>query len=53
MQTAQLSPKSVRTYVGTLQAIFAAAVDSDLLARSPVRARSLGLHTVRRPDRPS
>lgn len=51
MQAADLSPKSVRTYVGTLQAIFGAAVDSDLLARSPVRPRTLGLARVRRPER--
>lgn len=53
MQQAGLSPKSVRTYVGTLQAIFASAVDSDLLTRSPVRPRSLGLQAVRKPDRPT
>ena len=53
MQAAGLSPKSVRTYVGTLQAIFSAAVDSDLLARSPVRPRTLGLAPVRRPERPT
>ena len=53
MQSAGLSPKSVRTYVGTLQAIFAAAVDSDLLARSPIRPRTLGLAVVRRPERPT
>jgi integrase len=53
MQQRGLSPKSVRTYVGTLQAIFGAAVDSDLLTRSPVRPRSLGLHAVRRPERPT
>ena len=53
MQARGLSPKSVRTYVGTLQAIFGAAVDSDLLARSPVRPRALGLETVRRPERPT
>jgi integrase len=53
MQAAGLSPKSVRTYVGTLQAIFGAAVDSDLLARSPVRPRTLGLAAARRPERPT
>ncbi|MBA2282003.1 MAG: site-specific integrase [Acidimicrobiia bacterium] len=36
-----------------LRSIFAAAVDSDLLTRSPVRPRSLGLHVVRRPARPT
>jgi integrase len=51
MQAAGLSPKSVRTYVGTLQAIFGAAVDSDLVARSPVRPRMLGLARVRKPER--
>ncbi len=53
MRAAWLSPKSVRTYVGTLQAIFSAAVDGDLLARSPVRPRTLGLAPVRRPERPT
>lgn len=53
MQVAGLSPKSVRTYVGTLQAVFGAAVDSDLLARSPVRPRTLGLAPVRKPERPT
>jgi integrase len=53
MQAAGLSPKSVRTYAGTLQAIFGAAVDSDLLTRSPVRPRTLGLAPVRRPERPT
>jgi integrase len=53
MQAGGLSPKSVRTYVGTLQAIFGSAVDSDLLARSPVRPRTLGLAPVNRPDRPT
>jgi len=53
MQARGLSPKSVRTYVGTLQAIFGAAVDSGLLARSPVRPRTLGLAPVRRPERPT
>ncbi len=53
LQAQGLSPKSVRTYVGTLQAIFGAAVDSDLLARSPVRPRSLGLAPVQRPERPT
>jgi integrase len=51
MQGRGLTPKSVRTYLGTLQAIFGAAVDSDLLARSPVRPRSLGLATVKWPER--
>jgi integrase len=53
MLSAGLSPKSVRTYVGTLQAIFSTAVDGDLLARSPVRPRSLGLAPVRKPERPT
>lgn len=53
MQAEGLSPKSVRTYVGTLQAIFGAAVDSDLLARSPVRPRTLGLAPVHKPERPT
>lgn len=53
MQAAGLSPKSVRTYVGTLQAVFGAAVDSDLLARSPVRPRTLGLRPARKSERPT
>jgi Phage integrase, N-terminal SAM-like domain len=35
-----LSPKSIRTYVGTLVAIMNAAVGADLIPRSPVR----GIH---------
>ena len=53
MQTRGLAPKSVRTYVGTLQAIFAAAVDADLLTKSPVRIRTLGLDRVVRRERPT
>lgn len=45
--------KTVRAYVGTLQAIFGAAVDNDVLARSPVRARTLALAPVRKPERPT
>ena len=51
MRRAGLSPKSVRTYVGTLAAIFNAAVDADLIARSPVRG--FHLETVRRRERPT
>jgi integrase len=40
MRAGGLSPKSVRTYVGTLVAIMNAAVDADLIPLSPVR----GLH---------
>jgi len=53
MQGRGLAPKSVRTYVGTLQAIFAAAVDADLLVKSPVRVRTLGLQPVPRRERPT
>lgn len=53
MQGSGLSAKSVRTYVGTLQAIFAAAVDSDVIVKSPVRTRTLGLRPVERPVRPT
>ena len=53
MQARGLAPKSVRTYVGTLQAIFRAAVDSDLLARSPVRTRTLGLKPIVKHERPT
>lgn len=51
MRRAGLSPKSVRTYVGTLAAIFNAAVDADLIARSPVRG--FHLETVRPRERPT
>jgi integrase len=51
MRSARLSPKSVRTYVGTLAAIFNAAVDADLIPRSPVRG--FHLETVRRRERPT
>lgn len=40
MRARGLSPKSIRTCVGTLVAVMNAAVDADLLPRSPVR----GLH---------
>jgi integrase len=40
MRSRRLSPKSIRTYVGTLVAIMNAAVGADLIPRSPVR----GLH---------
>jgi integrase len=53
MQQAGLTAKTVRTYVGTLQAIFAAAVDSDMIGRSPVRLRSLGLRPVVKKERPT
>lgn len=53
MQDSGLAAKSVRTYVGTLQAIFAAAVDTDVIPRSPVRTRTLGLRPVVRPVRPT
>lgn len=51
MQDSGLAAKSVRTYVGTLQAIFAAAVDSDVVVKSPVRIRTLGLRPVERRSR--
>lgn len=53
MQDSGLAAKSVRTYVGTLQAIFAAAVDTDVITRSPVRTKTLGLRPVVRPVRPT
>jgi len=53
MQQAGLTAKSVRTYMGTLQAIFATAVDSDMIGRSPVRLRSLGLRPVVKKERPT
>ena len=53
MQATGLSAKSVRTYVGTLQAMFASAVEADVIVRSPVRVRSLGLQTVVRRERPT
>ena len=51
MRGAQLSPKSIRTYVGTLAAIFNAAVEADLLPRTPVRG--FRLETVTRRERPT
>jgi integrase len=51
MRRAGLAPKSVRTYVGTLAAIFNAAVDADLIPRSPVRG--FHLETIRRRERPT
>ena len=53
MQAKSLSAKSVRTYVGTLQAMFASAVEADVIVRSPVRIRSLGLQSVVRRERPT
>ncbi len=53
MQERGLAPKSVRTYVGTLQAIFTAAVDMDLIVKSPVRPRTLGLQPITRRERPT
>lgn len=53
MQARGLSAKSVRTYVGTLQAMFAAAVEADVITRSPVRIRSLGLQRIVRRERPT
>ena len=46
-----LSPKSIRTYVGTLIAIMNAAVEADLIPRSPVRG--LHLEPAERRDRPT
>lgn len=51
MRKADLSPKSIRTYIGTLAAIFNAAVEADLLPRTPVRG--FHLETVRRRERPT
>ena len=47
MRTRGLAAKSIRTYVGTLVAIFNAAVEADLILRSPVR----GLHLEKTPRR--
>jgi integrase len=44
MRSNGLAAKSIRTYMGTLAAIFNSAVELDLLARSPVRG--LGLESV-------
>lgn len=41
MQASGLPPKSVGTYVGTLQAMFVSAVEADVIVRSPVRVRRL------------
>lgn len=47
------SPKTVRTYMGTLSALFAGAVEADLIQRSPVRPRSLALERPVRRHRPT
>lgn len=47
------SPKTLRTYVGTISALFAAAVEADLIQRSPVRPRSLTLERPTRRHRPT
>lgn len=43
MRAADLSAKSVRTYVGTLSGLFSGTVEADRTARSPVRPTSLNL----------
>ena len=50
---AHLSPKSRKTYFGTIGALFAAAVEADLIARTPVRTRSLDMGQVTAADRPT
>lgn len=47
------SPKTVRTSIGTVSALFAAAVEADLIQRSPVRPRSLALERPARRPRPT
>jgi integrase len=49
MRSNGLAAKSIRTYIGTLAAIFNSAVELDLLLRSPVRG--LGLERVARRGR--
>jgi integrase len=51
MRGRRLSPKSIRTYIGTLVAIMNAAVDADLIPRSPVRG--LHLESAERRSRPT
>jgi integrase len=51
MRAKGLSPKSVRTYTGTLVAVLNAAVDAELIGRSPVRG--INLERTRRRDRPT
>ncbi|MET0727084.1 MAG: site-specific integrase [Acidimicrobiales bacterium] len=51
MRKSGLAPKSIRTYVGTLSAVFNAAVDADLVSRTPVRG--VYLETSKRRDRPT
>lgn len=53
MRAAGLASKSMRTYLGTLRALFNAAVESDRLPRSPVRVRSLDLGPTLRTQRPT
>jgi integrase len=51
MRAKGLSPKSIRTYTGTLVAVFNAAVDAELIGRSPVRG--INLERTKRRDRPT
>lgn len=51
MRKSGLAPKSIRTYVGTLSAVFNAAVEADLVPRTPIRG--LYLETSKRRDRPT
>jgi integrase len=50
MRKKGLSPKSIRTYVGTIAAIFNAAVVADLVPRTPVRG--IHLEAAKKRERP-
>jgi integrase len=51
MRAKGLAPKSVRTYTGTLVAVLNAAVEAELIGRSPVRG--INVERTRRRDRPT
>jgi integrase len=51
MQDAGLEASSVIGYLTTVSSLFAAAVEADLIARSPVRRKILGLKETTRRDR--
>ena len=52
MRQAGRSPSTIRSYVGTYASLFTAAVDAELIVRSPVRRKLLPIEPERQPDRP-
>lgn len=52
MRDAGRSAKTITSYVGTYAALFAAAVDAELLVRSPVRRKLLAIGEPTAKDRP-